>query len=181
MTEERKLPQLVMKNDNLFELPELICPPGFHIRSFQSGDEQHWEQLVSVSFGRERDFQTAIGSHPYFHPERVIFIFFGDTPVATATAWFQDKLEEEAGYLHMVGAHPDYAGWGLGYAVSLAALLQMRKEGKLKAVLQTDDFRIPAIKTYLKLAFQPVDEHESHKERWSSILSKLQPAHLEER
>jgi mycothiol synthase len=129
----------------------------FHLRCFQPGDEKHWEQLVLLSFDRERSFHEEIGSQPYFQTERVIFIFFGETPVATATAWFQAEFGEEVGYLHMVGAHPDYSGWGLGYAVSLAALLQMRADGKLKSVLETDDFRLPAIKTYLKLAFQPVE------------------------
>jgi len=182
MMQERQLPQLVMKHEDLFALPAFVCPPGFHIRSYQPGDEQHWERLIAASFGWERDFQASIGSHPYFRPERVIFIFFGDQPAATATAWFQEHREEEYGYLHMVGAHPDYAGSGLGYAVSLAALLQMRKEGKRKAVLQTDDFRIAAIKTYLKLAFQPVNEHENHEERWRIVLSEFPPApHLEER
>ena len=35
--------------------------------------------------------------------------------------------------------------------------------------LKTDDFRIPAIRSYLRFGFQPVLEGEGMKERWDKI------------
>ncbi|HHY83306.1 MAG TPA: hypothetical protein GX505_11630 [Clostridiales bacterium] len=45
----------------------------------------------------------------------------------------------------------------------------MKKEGWTSAVLETDDFRLPAIKTYFRLGFQPKFTHESHPDRWDKI------------
>ena len=47
-------------------------------------------------------------------------------------------------------------GKNLGYSLSLAALNYFRKKGIKEVFLYTDDFRLPAIKTYLKLGFKPV-------------------------
>ena len=40
-------------------------------------------------------------------------------------------------------------------------------------MLDTDDFRLPAIKNYLNLGFVPVYAGESHLLRWQSIFKKL--------
>jgi len=75
--------------------------------------------------------------------------------------------------LHMVGVAKKHTGKGLGFQVSLAALHQMAKEGSEFAVLQTDDFRLPAIKTYLKLGFKPVIVDENQIERWNAIFKQM--------
>ncbi len=69
-----------------------------------------------------------------------------------------NRLEK---FLHMVGVLPSHGGKGLGFQVSLAALRQMKREGFTQSVLETDDFRIPAIVTYLKLNFQPEIIHDN--------------------
>ena len=42
-------------------------------------------------------------------------------------------------------------------------------------MLQTDDFRLPAIRMYLKLGFTPVYEveGEDHRARWSAVFERL--------
>jgi mycothiol synthase len=40
-------------------------------------------------------------------------------------------------------------------------------------VLDTDDFRLPAIKNYLNLRFVPMFDGENHKLRWQDIFEKL--------
>jgi len=39
--------------------------------------------------------------------------------------------------------------------------------------LETDDYRLPAIKTYLNLGFEPLLVHENQRDRWRNILSAL--------
>lgn len=73
----------------------------------------------------------------------------------------------------MVGALSDHGGKGLGLQVSLAALYQMRRDGRLASILETDDFRIPAIKTYLKLGYKPLLIHKNQGDRWSQIFKSL--------
>ncbi|MCD9020334.1 GNAT family N-acetyltransferase [Cohnella silvisoli] len=180
MTEEKKLPQLTMRRAALSDLPALELPLGFQLRHFEQGDEEKWESIVEKSFGWNRNFQRKIASHTYFKPERVLFICDHGTPVATACAWQQPEWEEDCGYLHMVGVDPAYSGKGLGHSVSLAALLRMREDGKRRAVLETDDFRIPAIRIYLKLQFQPAYEGADLQERWKQIYRKLNLPFAEE-
>jgi tRNA-Thr(GGU) m(6)t(6)A37 methyltransferase TsaA len=40
-------------------------------------------------------------------------------------------------------------------------------------MLDTDDFRLSAIRAYLDLGFQPEQRHPSHPERWAVILARL--------
>ena len=49
----------------------------------------------------------------------------------------------------------------------------MAAEGRTWAVLQTDDFRIPAVKTYLKLGFEPLIVHENQPKRWKDVFSAI--------
>lgn len=171
--EERQLPQLVMRRDNLDDLPEIALPRGYELRHYEPGDEAHWEYIVEHAFGWKRDFQTQMAGHFYFHPERVWFILYDGVPVATASAWQEPEWEADCGYLHMVGVHPGHSGKGLGLAVSVAALRRMQADGKRRAVLETDDFRIPAIKTYLKLIFKPDIRHDNHPGRWQRLYELL--------
>ncbi|PUA36160.1 hypothetical protein C8Z91_27340 [Paenibacillus elgii] len=176
MSMDKPYPKLVMRKESLADLPALSCPAGYTIRSFQPGDESRWESIIRQSFEREIAFGHKIGDLPYFQPERVLFICSGDIPAATATAWETKLPGERCGYLHMVGALPDHSGRGLGYAASLAALHRMRAEGQTQAFLETDDFRLPAIKIYLKLGFTPVYLHELHRPRWERVLRLVRPA-----
>jgi len=164
-------PSLVMYRPTLLELPSLEIPDGYTLRSFQAGDESYWEAIIDQSFKYESNFQKEIISKEQYKPEKVLFICSEGIPVATATAWYQSIWGEHAGYLHMVGALPSHTGKGLGLQVSLAAMHEMRKEGRMTTVLNTDDFRIPAIKTYLKLGYRPLIIHENQGKRWEEILS----------
>ncbi|MBP3962552.1 GNAT family N-acetyltransferase [Paenibacillus lignilyticus] len=175
MNQERLLPQLVMVRERLSDLPELMLPPGYELRSYQPGDDSHWEQIVQLAFGWHKDFRKGIKEHPFFKPERVLFICYNDMPVATACAWHEEKFGEHLGYLHMVGVDPAHSGKGLGYSISLAALRQMSSEGLERAVLETDDFRLSAIKIYVKLGFKAIYIHDNQAGRWSQLYPQLNP------
>ncbi|MCM8900073.1 GNAT family N-acetyltransferase [Caldicoprobacter algeriensis] len=162
-------PQLMMYRESLSNLPDLNIPQGYELRSFCPGDEKWWERIINVTFQYQSDFKKEILMQQQFKPERIKFICCNNIPIATATAWEKDDYGKEIGYLHMVGVLPEHSGKKLGYYVSLAALYQMAKEGKKSAVLHTDDFRIPAIKTYWNLGFKPVLVHENQIERWKNI------------
>ncbi|TXK84442.1 N-acetyltransferase [Paenibacillus sp. N3.4] len=164
------LSKLVMHKASLADLPALALLPGYSLRHFIPGDEAIWEHIIHRSFERSIAFEAKIGGYPYFQEERVQFICSGSEPVATATAWETEETGDEAGYLHMVGALPEYAGQGLGRAATLAALHRMRSERRKSALLETDDFRLSAIKVYWKLGFRPVYLDESHEQRWTHIL-----------
>jgi len=163
----------MMLKRSLQELPAISLDPGYSLRHYQKNDDQFWENIINESFGGTHNFEKQMRQNDAFVPERVFFICYQGTPVATASAWHSPEKGSRAGSLHMVGAMKAHAGHGLGYAVSLAALYRMTEEGRTRAVLRTDDFRKPAIKTYLKLGFIPICLEESHEERWRTIFLEM--------
>ncbi len=160
--------QLVMVRSSLAGLPELTPPAGFHIRSFEPGDEKDWENIIGSSFETPRTIKTVMADDPGFEPKRIFFAVCDDVPVATAAAWYHPLWGQEYGYLFFVAVTPEYRGRYLGYAVSLAALHRFVEEHREQAVLETDDHRIAAIKTYLRLGFHPHLTEETRL-RWQSI------------
>jgi mycothiol synthase len=174
-------PGLVMRRPNLRGLPPLELPVGYYLRHYQQGDEHAWNQLVHEGFNPHYDFNIHMKADPEFQPERVLFVVNNDLPVATASAWLSPKFGPHTGVIHMVAANSGYRGKRLGYWVSLAVLHRFVIEGRLDAMLNTNDFRLPAIKTYLNLGFEPVLVHENQRSRWNEILQKLNCLDLADR
>ena len=169
--------QLRMVRPNLENLPKLELPSDYGIRTYRKGDEVHWARIISDSFGgRERtaqDTRNEITSRDVFVPDGLYFATHCGMPVGTACAWRQSIDETDVGYVHMVGVVAEHTGHKLGKWVSLAVLSYFRDNGFISAMLDTDDFRMPAIKTYLNLGFVPVYVEEGQPERWSDIFEKL--------
>lgn len=180
MAEEIKevpLPQLLMRRENLDNLPPLSIPDGFTLRTYRDGDALGWEDLTESTLGFRLDFEKDIMGNPFFTKERVFFICKGEQLVATAIAWCDGDDPEKIGYVHMVGANPEFKGKGLGYQVSLATLHKMAEENKQSVILHTDDFRLPALAIYLRLGFKPDMTHESHEARWQAVYKALGISH----
>ncbi len=172
--------QLRMVRPNLEDLPELELPVGYGMRTYRTGDEEHWARIISDSFGgRERtaqDTENEITGRDVFLPDGLYFATHHGVPVGTACAWRQSVDEKEVGYVHMVGVVAEHTGHKLGKWVSLAVLCYFRDNNFKCSMLDTDDFRIPAIKTYLNLGFIPVYVEEGQPERWRNIFKKLELA-----
>jgi len=171
------LPSLIMRR-NPEPLPSLELPPGVRLRSFEEAwGPVAWEHIVNTAFGRKFSFEEKMRAEPSFRPERILFLEQGGSPVAVAAAWQRDICPPGTGYLHYVAVLPEARRQRLGYWVSLAALHQMRREGNVSAVLETQDERLPAIKIYLRLGFvADLAGHESYAARWESIMRQLNGA-----
>ena len=167
-----------MKRDNMDDLPEVSLPDGYTLRTSTIEDGCHWARIMNESFGGERsekDFIEQMVNHPAYRPDRLFFICGPDgEPCATAGAYRDaNNLVNSEGYLHYVGVCPAHQGKRLGYLVSLAVLHKFHEEGCMSASLLTDDYRLPAIKTYLKLGFKPLIVHENQPERWRIVYRNI--------
>lgn len=171
--------QLLMRRPHLNRLPDMpLLPPGYELRDYQEGDLNGLAVLLARAFEdtnwTPKKVSTALLNDPTV--KRTFVIAHHGVPVATASARLFPERFPGSGYLHWVAADPDHKGLKLGYAVSLAALHEFVTLGCKDAVLETDDHRLPAIKTYQNLGFEPEHSHESHAERWVKVLSDLMAA-----
>lgn len=176
--------QLRMVKPKLLDLPDIELPADYNLRTFRKGDEIHWANIITDSFGGRartaQDTRNEITDRDVFAPEGLFFVTHNDTPVGTATAWRQSVDESDIGYVHMVGVLGEHTGRKLGKWVSLAVLHYFRDNGFVCSMLDTDDFRLPAIKTYLNLGFVPVYVDKTHPERWKDIFKKMEISNLQE-
>ena len=170
-------PQLCMQRDHLQHLPPLVLPAGYSLRTSQPGDGRYWAVIMNEAFGGDRteaDFTSTMVEHAAYRPDRILFVCDPDgIPCATAGAYRHQRWPPTTGYLHFVATRPCHAGKRLGYAVSLAALYRFREEGCRQAVLETDDFRLAAVKTYTHLGFRPLVVHPNQVARWQRIFAVL--------
>ncbi len=177
-TAQNVAPQLCMQRQTLEGLPEIALPPGYTIRTSRDGDGLHWGRIISEAFDNvgfdEARFERDMKGHPAYLPERIFFVCAPDgQPCATASAYRQGSYGAGMGYLHYVGVCPAQRGKQLGAIASLMVLRKFRDEGLKGAVLQTDDFRLAAIRTYLRLGFAPLIVHENQPARWSVVFEQL--------
>lgn len=83
------------------------------------------------------------------------------------------EMHPFGGELGWVAADPDHKGKRLGLAVSAAATRRFLACGYTEIYLKTDDFRLPAIKTYLRLGYEPLPFCDGMSERWEQVRKKL--------
>ena len=171
---ENKKPQLVMLHPDLNNIIDLKLPEPFRTRSEKSpSDHKAWERIITESFKNKYSY-SLMSDDKFYKPERVLFVTDeNDIPVATAASWDSDDYPADCAVVHMVGVLPEHSGHHLGLHASLAAMRQAKREGFARMVLLTDDFRIPAIKIYLRLGFLPAITHESFIGRWKDIFTKI--------
>jgi mycothiol synthase len=109
-------------------------------------------------------------------PGGLFFVVRDETTAVVATALAlhnPDTLHPFGGELGWVAADPAHRGKGLGFVVSAAATKRFLDGGYADIYLRTDDFRLPAIKMYLKLGYVPFLHAEDMEERWRTVCGEL--------
>lgn len=164
--------QLRMQRSLSAPLPALPpLPPGFEVITAQTPQGPlAWEQIITDSFGYPSSFDQILND-PTCAPGRVFVLMADGVPAATASVQYPNK--QGLGVVHMVGVHSRFLGHGYGRFMVLWALYDMQKSGLTAAALTTDDFRLPAIRTYQKLGFDPVMEDDTMPARWDAVYAKL--------
>ena len=157
----------------------LVPPPaGYFIRTHNpenggmNGDADGWaaacEKLNGRIFSRE-DVKAAMLDDKNVGPNRIFYICRRSDGRICATA--AANCNPEFPTLHMVGAANEFFGLGLSRPVCAAAVNCLIGHGFCRIGLYTDDFRVPAIKTYLRLGFRPWYWQDDMAERWRKLLT----------
>ena len=171
--------QLKMQLDNYDMMKPAELPEGykFVFYSDYEKDMKSWLEICGPDCGNSTPelFAAAILNWTDCHPENDLF-FIEDPEgkrVATATAI---SHPDGTGYVHMFWATPACRGKGLGRALMGKTLELLKARGSSPVILTTDDFRLPAIKTYLNNGFRPViygGPEDNMEERWAKVLANL--------
>lgn len=164
-----------MRRPNLDNLPAIpSLPAGYILRKGTPDDAQSMGEMMSVAYNEPWDADRCLNELLANDMVSPTFVIEHEGQiVATASCKNLVPPLEHAGYLHYVGAYPQRSGKGLGTTVVLAVLHEFRQTGRTESILNTDDFRLPAIWTYLKLGYVPVYEDDEHITRWSAIFQAL--------
>jgi mycothiol synthase len=168
--------QLLMRRHDLNNLPPMpALPPGYSLREFREDDAPALARLFKAAFGDENWTPDQVRERLVTAPEvqKVFVVTHGDQPVATTSVRVLPERFPGSGYVHWVAADPEHQGQRLGYVVTLAALYEFARMGLNDAVLETDDDRLAAIKTYQNLGFVPEHRDPLHIERWAKIAADL--------
>lgn len=168
--------QLRMVRPELDHLPGIGVPAGYELRTWRPGDEAAWCEVMNTGIGTDwtaEKCRRELTEREPFLPDGCFFVTKSGEAVATACAYDVQPEGLNAAQVHMVCAKPAHRGLGLGRLVTLAVLHYMRAHEYAAAFLGTDDFRVPAIKTYLGLGFIPDYIEDSHRKRWSAIFTKI--------
>ena len=166
-----------MRRPTLENLPPLDVPGGFSLRDASIADLPALAALLAAAFP-ELDWPENKAHSQLFEDltvKKTLVIVETATGklAATASARLLPEKYPNAGYVHWVGGSPEFCGRGFGKLVSLATLHEFVTMGCAAAVLDTDDFRIPAIKTYFALGFAPEYPDPSHEVRWAALEGKI--------
>ena len=92
--------------------------------------------------------------------------------IATASVRYHERFPG-AGYVHWVGVDPAQRGRRLGTVVMAKVIRRFFADGRTFSILETDDFRLPAIASYLGQGFIPHYIDPDHEGRWSKVFEQL--------
>ena len=156
-----KTEQLMMSRDS-GKTGNIQFPDGYYMRSYTDNktDGIGWcKCCIEGSLGVE-EISESVFENKMLKDTTVdaanIFFLISPTGDIAGTVTYQYTNAEDTGCIHMVAIEKSYRGKKLGVPLILYAVKKMIDDGKKKIILKTDDWRIPAIRTYLRAGFVPV-------------------------
>ena len=168
--------RMIWPKDLLGQIDDHDPPQGYQLRLYQKGDEESFFNVMAHS-GWERWNQDALD--PWLAkiiPDSWFMIIHKKSKniVCTAMGLHNYKgIYPFWGELGWLASDPEHSGQGLGLVVSAAVTERLMEAGYKNIQLFTEDFRLPAIKTYLKLGFIPSIIEEGQIDRWRNIFTSL--------
>ncbi len=155
---------------------QLNLPDGYLLRNFQSEDKESYINLMKSAGFNEWNNDNFNSVIEKAIPNGLFFIEHIESSEIVGTAVGSNnptKYFPNGGELGWVAVNPSHCGKGLGRIVCAAVTKTFLELDYREIYLLTDDFRLPAIKIYLKLGYVPFYYLPDMKQRWSKVLKKL--------
>jgi mycothiol synthase len=152
-----------------------LAPEGYRLRAGTGDDAPDisivLEEAFAEPWGVDRVLSTLLAADDV---PRVWVITDGLRVVGTASERLLPAQYPDAGYVHYVGVASSARGHRLGQVVTEACLYGFFQRGLGAAVLETDDFRLPAVRTYLRIGFVPEYRSDLERSAWSAVFRELE-------
>ncbi len=160
----------------------LAVPDGFKVVKWQGDENIHdWvsicsDGLIDPATGYERFYNEITNADGPDAVRDTYFIEKDGIKIATFTV-VPNMWSTGMGYIHMVACKSEYRGLGIGKFIADFSLTVLKSIGKDKIFLLTNDFRLPALKTYIGAGFLPVnytdEDGNDMLERWQKVINAV--------
>jgi mycothiol synthase len=151
-------------------------PPDYALRTFEFGDEARFCELMALAGWPGWNTEKL---QPWLErtlPDGWFFAVHCETDQIVASAmclYHYTTLHPFGGELGWLAGDPAHAGQGLGRAVCAAVTARFLDAGYTDIHLYTEDFRYPALRTYLRLGYVPFLYLPEMAERWRAVCAAL--------
>jgi mycothiol synthase len=155
---------------------EQALPAGYRLRIYRPEDEVGYLAVMHAAGFGSFDHETVQRWLDKVLPDGFFLVEHAPSGqiVATAMATHNPSpMHPYGGELGWVAGSPEHAGRHLGRVVCAAATARFLRAGYRRIYLKTDDWRLPALKTYLRLGYVPLLYAAGMAERWRAVCAKL--------
>jgi len=166
--------EMIWPQANLAAPPLCELSSGYLLREFSAIDRQAYLRLLT---------EAGMSECPLDYWEKHLlpggFFVIEHQPsaalVATCMASHHPTPRHPyAGNLGWLAAAPAHSGHNLGFAVSAAVTWRLIAAGYRRIYLTTDDFRLAAIRIYLRMGWVPLLYQPDMSERWRLVCEALE-------
>lgn len=168
--------EMVWPQQLLNQPPEPTLPDGYHLRTYRPGDEARFYEVMASAGWPGWDDERLEPWKARILPASWFFAVHttSDSIVASSMAIHSHTPDHPfGGEVGWVASDAAHRSQGLGRAVVAAVVARFLQIGYRNIHLYTEDFRLPAIKIYLKLGFVPYLYTEAMPVRWQSVCAAL--------
>jgi mycothiol synthase len=148
--------QMVWPYRRLATPPAVEPPPGYMVRTYRRGDEPGFFQVMELAGWPGWDYEKLQPRIAKIPPGGWFMAIHKESGQIVATAMAVHSHTEQHPFgaaLGWVAGDPAHSGRGLGRLVCAAATRRLIDAGYRNIHLYTEDWRLPALKTYLKSPF----------------------------
>lgn len=172
--------ELMLEQPAPFPIADYPLPAGYHFETYAPGDREAWI-AIEISAKELLNYDHALDAWGRYYagheadlPGRMFFLV-NETgeKVATATAYYEPRDPEGAGWLHWVAVRREDQGRGLARPLIAHALKRLLELGYRKVKIPTQTTTWVAARLYLDFGFRPIPQNAVRSRVGWSILQRL--------
>jgi mycothiol synthase len=168
--------QMIWPRQRLDNPPPISVAAGYDLRVYNPGDEPDFYKIMHIAGFEGWHDETLRPWLSKILPDGWFFVVERSSGQMVATAMTTHNPSEQhpfGGELGWVASDLSHKGHGLGMTVCAAVTARFLTAGYRNIYLKTDDWRLPALKTYLRLGYVPLLFTPDMQRRWQAICAQL--------